>query len=221
MCLPLKVITINVAVGIYCFGGATTFHPHRIGPGTIDPHHAYELVENQAQRLPPVLALTHANSLIEVFFQQQIMLPLVLEEVFLEHRRLWYSERTIRYGFSWSLEYAIYACAANLLGWDISRELESKAKLLLNFEQFGGLLTYASVEASILLSWLDCGSDRAGSYSATARGLIVDFGANIDPSYSLSLHPMTPEEADTRRVLFWKFFVYDRYCDCRKSLTFG
>jgi hypothetical protein len=170
---------------------------------------AYEPVLNTAYRLDPVVPSDDGNDFITAFFQRQIiMLPIVAQKLFLEHRQLYYTQNIIKYGFSWSLEYAIYAVIAD--NPDKAEHLALKAKMLLDMEISGRVTTLGSIQASILLGWRECGSEKAGHHCATAVGLAVDFGIHIDPSNFVSTRAMTMEEQEARRFMSWVLFVFDR-----------
>lgn len=49
----------------------------------------------------------------------------------------------------------------------------------------------------------------AGYYSTIAAELIRSFGAYCDPS-DFADTPMTSEEMEARRHMYWSFFVFDR-----------
>ena len=139
------------------------------------------------------------------------MLPIVPQELFVEHRILYYTQNIIKFGFSLSLEYAIFAVVADLHDSEEADKLAIKAKMLLDMEISGRVTTLGSIQASILLGWRECGSEKAGSYCATQSGLnINNFGTNIDPQDFVSSTRMTSEEGEARRLTFWSSFVFDR-----------
>ena len=172
---------------------------------------AYEPVRNLAcEVLQPVVPSDLARNCIETFFRRfPLMLQIVPQQLFTEHRSIYLRDGIVKFGFSWSLEYAILAVVADLIEPAQSENLATKAKMILEAEVSGRLTTLASTQASVLLGWRECGSPIAGQYSATAAGLIRGFGAYYDPSHFVNT-PMMFEEMEARRVMYWSFFVFDR-----------
>lgn len=138
------------------------------------------------------------------------MLSIVPQMLFIEHRRIYYEENKVKFAYSLSLEFAIYATVADLLFPDAAEMLACKASMLLDSEIKGKLTTLGSIQASILLGWRECGTENAGHYCAIAAGLTLEFGTQIDPDDYVSAYPMTQGEAEARRLVFWSFFVFDR-----------
>jgi hypothetical protein len=138
------------------------------------------------------------------------MLPIVPQKKFMEQRRLYYTQHILQYAYSLSLEYAIFAVVCDLVDPAKAEELASKASILLDMEIRGMLTTLGSIQASVLLGWRECGSPKAGHYSAIAVQLAVDFGIHIDPSEYVSATVMSRDEEEVRRLICWGVFVFDR-----------
>lgn len=162
------------------------------------------------QDLPPSIPPDQGSNHIATFFEKHpLMLQIVPQQLFMEHRRLYLTEGILKYGFSWSLEYAILAVVADLIDPEISEELAAKAKVILEVEISKQLTSYASTQASLLLGWRECGSPTAGHHSSTAAGLIRRFQAYYDPCHLVNT-PMMPVQMEARRHIYWSFFVFDR-----------
>lgn len=201
----------DFGIGIYIYDGTTMFPLPRPYPGSTTVAFAYGPVHNLAcQVLEPFIPSDLGGNHIATFFERlPLMLQIVPQWLFTEHRRLYLTEGILKYGFSWSLEYAIFAVVADLIDPDQGDNLASKAKLILGEETSRRLTTLASTQASVLLGWRECGSPMAGHYSVSAAGLIRGFGAYYDPSHFVNT-PMTFEEMEARRLMYWSFFVLDR-----------
>jgi hypothetical protein len=138
------------------------------------------------------------------------MLSIVPQQLFIEHRRLFYLENKVKFGFSLSLEYAIYALLLDFLRLDVAKKLASKARMLLDMEISGNVPTLGSMQASILLGWWQCGSEKSLHFCTKAVGLAVYFGINIGPPHSTSFTEMSKEEEEARRLMCWSLFAFDR-----------
>lgn len=172
---------------------------------------AYHQVHVEAFQRYPVIAPDDGRALMATFFDRQsIMLPIVPQQLFIEHRELYFTKGILKYAFSLSLEYAIYSVIADVDAPEHAEQLASKAKVLLDMEISGRVTTLGSIQASVLLGWRECGSHEATHYCATAAGLTRTLGTNIDPSEFVST-TLTLEEMDTRRFTYWSFFVFDKY----------
>ena len=172
---------------------------------------AYGPVRNLACRdLVPLIPPDQGSKHMATFFERHPLMPqIVPQQLFTEHRSIYLRDGIVKFGFSWSLEYAIFAVVADLIEPAQSENLAIKAKMILEAEVSKGLTTLASTQASVLLGWRECGSPMAGHYSATAVGLIKGFGAYYDPSHFVNT-PMLFEEMEARRHMYWSFFVFDR-----------
>jgi hypothetical protein len=202
----------DFGVGIYMHDGmAARFPLAQPDPRSVSVGFTYGPIQKLACRdLLPVIPADQGSKHIATFFERHpLMLQIVPQQLFIEHRRLYLTEGIPKYGFSCSLEYAIFAVVADLIEPEQSENLALKARLILDEEISLQSMTLASTQASILLGWRECGSPMAAHYSATAAGLIRDFGAYYDPSDFVNPR-MTFEETEARRHMYWSFIVFDR-----------
>jgi hypothetical protein len=198
----------DFGIGIYTYDSTPMFPPTRPTPDSVAV--AYGPIHNLAcQGLVPFILPDQGNHIATFFDRHPLMLEIVPQGLFIEYRRLYFTKGILKYGFSWSLEYAIFAVVADLIDPEQAEYLASKAKLILEAEISCRLTNLASTQASVLFGWREYGSPMAGHYSASAAGLIRGFGAYYDPSDFVNT-PMTFEEMEARRLMYWSFFVLDR-----------
>ena len=195
-------------VGMHAIDSSTNFRPSPSGSYSgIFANYPSESVHLEAQH-EPLIPIDDGSTLINNFFDKQIIiLPIVSKNLFLQHRRFYYSNSIVHFAFSLSLEYAIYAAVTDVENPRQADILASKAKKLLDTEMSMGLMTLGSMQAGLLLGWRESGSGISGHYCTLSAGLNKYFLTNTDPD---NLGIFSPEQAHTRRLIHWNSFVFDR-----------
>jgi hypothetical protein len=197
---------------VFACEGSTDYHPSLVVTPSFDsPDEVYSFLSDSVTFLKPNVSSEEGDRLVENFFKRQVvMLPIVPQALFIEHRKLWTTTRHISYAYSFSLEYAQYALSASILLYDRNYidELILKASTLLEMEIRAAATTLGSVMACLLLVWLDCGSEKSKFYISKAHALVQEFGLHTDPEDFVS--DITIEEAELRRLILWNFFVIDK-----------
>lgn len=147
MCTAARTLSVNgigngnlheadFGVGVYTYDGLARVHPAQPDPRSASLPFAYGPIQRSACEdlvpfIPPDLGSNH----IATFFERQpLMLQIVPKQLFMKHRRLYLTEGILKYSFSWSLEYAIFAVVADFIEPGQSEGLASKARLILDQE---------------------------------------------------------------------------------------
>jgi hypothetical protein len=134
------------------------------GSQSTDVMYRCQPIYQTAAEYDPVVCFEYGNTLITAFLQtQNSFLPIVGQEKFLEHRCLYYKCMNPQYAFSPSLEYTMFAMVVDVDDPKLACALATKARVLLDMEIQGSLVTLGSIQASVLLGWKEFEESAARS----------------------------------------------------------